>query len=31
VITVGIILAASYGISRMLGLTVRLSILVACG
>jgi uncharacterized integral membrane protein (TIGR00698 family) len=31
VITVGIILAASYGISRMLGLPVRLSILVACG
>ncbi len=31
VITVGVILAASYGISRMLGLPVRLSILVACG
>jgi uncharacterized integral membrane protein (TIGR00698 family) len=31
VMTVCIILAASYGISRMLGLPVRLSILVACG
>jgi uncharacterized integral membrane protein (TIGR00698 family) len=31
VITVGIVLLASYGISRMLGLPVRLSILVACG
>ncbi len=29
--TVAIILAASYGISRLLGLPVRLSILVACG
>jgi uncharacterized integral membrane protein (TIGR00698 family) len=31
VMTVCVILAASYGISRMLGLPVRLSILVACG
>jgi uncharacterized integral membrane protein (TIGR00698 family) len=31
VITVGIVLLASYGIGRMLGLPVRLSILVACG
>jgi uncharacterized integral membrane protein (TIGR00698 family) len=31
VMTVCIILAASYGISRLLGLPVRLSILVACG
>ncbi len=31
VATVGVVLAASYGISRMLGLPVRLSILVACG
>ena len=31
VITVAIVLFASYGISRMLGLPVRLSILVACG
>ncbi len=31
VITVAIVLCASYGISRMLGLPVRLSILVACG
>jgi uncharacterized integral membrane protein (TIGR00698 family) len=29
--TVAVILAASYGISRLLGLPVRLSILVACG
>lgn len=31
VTTVAIILGASYGISRLLGLSVRLSILVACG
>src|ERR1700676_4499090 len=31
VVTVAIILGASYGISRLLGLPVRLSILVACG
>ena len=29
--TVAVVLAASYGISRLLGLPVRLSILVACG
>src|ERR1700722_10751772 len=31
VVTVAVILGASYGISRLLGLPVRLSILVACG
>ncbi|HEY0329407.1 MAG TPA: putative sulfate exporter family transporter [Rhodopseudomonas sp.] len=31
VATVGFILAASYGISRLMGLPVRLSILIACG
>jgi uncharacterized integral membrane protein (TIGR00698 family) len=31
VVTVAVILGASYGISRLLGLPVRLSLLIACG
>jgi uncharacterized integral membrane protein (TIGR00698 family) len=31
VVTVAIMLASTYGISRLLGLSVRLSILIACG